>query len=137
MWKLLGWAVGGVAIVGVGLVAINLVTAPLRVANMAMNSATGVIGQTLDPNNVIQKYEWFHDAHAVYRARIPQIQTTKRAMAEETNAAEKARLRIELNAQQQNCRNIVTQYNSNATKTNQSIFMGREAPPSLEIRACE
>lgn len=136
MWKIIGWVAGIAVLVPVGFFALNLLTAPVKVANMALNSATGVIERTVDPNNVIVKYEWFHDAHGAFKARIPQIKATKAALADEKDANMRGSLRVELSAQQQNCRDIVTKYNANATKTNVSIFMGTTTPPSLNIEEC-
>lgn len=125
-------AIGGVclAIVGGGFFLLNVVTQP-------MQTVGGVMNRTFDADNVIAKYEWFHDAHGQYQSRVNQIAASKRMFADEKDTAERSRLRIELVAQQQSCRDIVTRYNANATKTNVSIFQGREAPSSLNIQTCE
>jgi hypothetical protein len=110
---------------------------PLFLANTAVSTAKGVVSKTMDPNNVITKYEYFHDANAQYLSRRNQIIQSKTFLVVEQDPAEKQRLRIELAAQQQSCRDLVTRYNANATKTNVSIFQGREAPESLNIQTCE
>lgn len=120
-------ALGGLAIVG-GMVgtATSVVTAPGR-----------VIQKTLETNNIIQKYEWFHDANGVIEARVRQIATHTALLDAESNEGEKRRLRLEVSAMKQSCRALVQQYNANATKTNQSIFMGREAPSGFDPNYCE
>lgn len=120
-------ALGGLAIVG-GMVgtATSVVTAPGR-----------VIQKTLETNNIIQKYEWFHDANGVIEARVRQIATHAALLDAESNEGEKRRLRLEVSAMKQSCRALVQQYNANATKTNQSIFMGREAPSGFDPNYCE
>jgi len=125
-------AIGGVclAIVGGGIFALNAVMRP-------MQTIGGVMDRTFNADNVIAKYEWFHDAHGQYQARVNQIAASKRMFADEKDSAERSRLRIELAAQQQSCRDLVTRYNANSTKTNVSIFQGREAPSSLNIQTCE
>jgi hypothetical protein len=125
-------AIGGfcLGIVAGGAFLLNVATQPLRTAG-------GVINRTFDADNVIAKYEWFHDAHGQYQARVNQIVSTRQMYIEEKDVAERSRLRIELSAQRQSCRDIVTRYNANATKTNVSIFQGREAPSSLNIQTCE
>jgi len=125
-------AIGGVclAIVGGGIFALNAVMRP-------MQTIGGVMDRTFNADNVIAKYEWFHDAHGQYQSRVNQITATKRMFADEKDTAERSRLRIELAAQQQSCRDLVTRYNANSTKTNVSIFQGREAPSSLNIQTCE
>lgn len=97
-----------------------------------------VVGRTLETDNIITKYEWFHDANGTYKARVAQIIAKKRDVSDPTNdQSEKYRLRVELGAMQQSCRDIAQRYNANATKTNQSIFMGRDAPTQLNPSACE
>lgn len=125
-------AIGGVClgVVAGGVFLLNVATQPLRTVG-------GVMNRTLDPDNVIAKYEWFHDAHAQYQSRVNQIASTRQMFTEEKDQAEKQRLRIELVAQRQSCRDIVTRYNANSIKTNVSIFQGREAPSSLNIQTCE
>jgi len=97
-----------------------------------------VIERTMQPDNIINTYEWFHDANANYKARVAQIAAKKRDVsAPDNDSAERFRLRTELGAMQQSCRDIAQRYNANAMKTNRSIFMGREAPETLNPTACE
>lgn len=129
LMKFAGWSF--VAILGIGIAgaAIKTVMAPI-------NAASGVVSRTLDPDNIINRYEWYHDAYGVYKSRVNQIQVSKADLAA-SDPAERNRVRIELRAQQQNCRQLAEQYNANATKTNQSIFMGRTAPRRLDSAECE
>lgn len=116
----------GLALVGgVGFI-FNLASQPAR-----------VVAKTFDADNMIQNYEFFHDANNAVKARVGQIASHKSIIADNTDASEKPRLRIELAAMQQSCRDLVGRYNSNATKTNRSIFMGREAPAALNQSICE
>lgn len=136
--KMIFAAVGIVATVGVGSCAVNLMMAPVHMANMAVNSATGVVSKTLDPNNVIRKYEWFHDVNNTIGARVNQIKSSKSFLADTPKGSDEYnRVRMELGAQQQSCRQMVADYNANATKTNVSIFMGKEAPSNQNPAVCE
>lgn len=108
---------------------VSIVTSPLR-------TVSGVIERTMNPDNVLSTYEAFHDRWKGYEARLGQIAETRADLANETNAGEKARLRVDLGAQRQSCREIAAAYNANAIKTNRSIFLGREAPASLNMEAC-
>lgn len=96
-----------------------------------------IITKTLNPDNVIHNYEWFHDTNNAVQARVAQIKQQKQWLADTTDVAEKNKLRIELGAQQQSCRDLTAKYNANATKSNRSIFMGRDAPLGLDAGACE
>lgn len=126
---------GILGIIGLGAVAVlgNLVGTATSVA-----TAPGrVVQQTMGTNNIITNYEWFHQAHAVYSTRVSQAHAHARFLNAETDPAEKIRLRMELSAMQQSCRELATTYNARATMTNRSVFMGREAPTSLDPQACE
>lgn len=134
--KMALYGIGAVALIAVGTVTINLITAPARLANMAVNSATGVVSKTLDPNNVITRYEWFHDANGTFNLRISQIAIQKGAVANEKDASERSRLNVELRGLQASCLKLANEYNANATKTNVSIFQGRDAPTNLNPQEC-
>lgn len=96
-----------------------------------------VVTKTFDADNIIANYEFFHDANNQTKARVGQIRAHKAIIADNTDAGEKNRLRIELAGMQQSCRDLVGRYNANATKVNRSIFMGREAPDTLNQSICE
>lgn len=117
--------IGVVAIVPV----VSIVTQPLR-------SAAGVTSRTFDSGNMIRTYELFHDRHQGYLARLRQIADTERMLAAESSGDERFRLRVELGAQRQSCRDLASAYNADAAKTNRVIFQGREAPESLSLERC-
>lgn len=110
---------------GVGFI-FNLASQPAR-----------IVAKTFDADNVIHNYEWYHDANNQVVARLGQIRAHKGIIADNTDASEKTRLRIELAAIQQSCRDLVGRYNANATKINRNIFMGRSAPESFNPSTCE
>jgi hypothetical protein len=121
--------VAAVAAISVGASVLSIATAPLR-------SASGVVNRTLDADNVIRTYELFHDRYNGFESRKRQIAETQAILNGETDQREKQRLRIDLGAQRQSCRDIAAAYNSDATKTNRSIFKGREAPEQLNMADC-
>jgi len=131
--KIIAWVLAGLIGLGALAVALNAVGTFSSVA-----TAPGrVIQRTMQTDNIINNYEWFHQAHAAYQTRVSQIQRHKVFYNSETNADEKRRLRIELVGMQQSCRELATTYNARATMTNRSIFMGREAPEELNPQLCE
>lgn len=95
-----------------------------------------VINKTLETNNVIQSYEWFYDTNAAYISRLNQLNQYKEFMAAEEDKFERRRVRIELAAMQQTCRDIATRYNANSEKMNKSIFKGWELPNTLSVEVC-
>ena len=128
IWGWTLWAILFFAVVGAVGWAVHLMSVP-----------GAIVSKTMTPDNILYNYEWFHDFNGQYKARVNQIKGQKDAMASigETSVAEKIRLQQELGAIRQSCRDIVTRYNANATKTNRSIFMGKESPTSLDIATCE
>lgn len=137
MGKIVLWAVLGVLglfmVGGVLSVTGNI----FKTATVAATAPGKVIQQTLQTDNIIHKYEWFHDTNAAYTAKLGQIRTHKDLLGTASSSGETSRLNIELAAMKQACRDLVTRYNANSTKTNVEIFRGREAPESLVIETCE
>jgi hypothetical protein len=106
--------------------AIAMLTAPMNVAR-----------ETLRTDNIINNYEWFHDASQQFTARTRQVAERQTWLAGEGEAGEKNRLRIELGAISQSCRELAARYNANAMKSNRSLFMGRNVPTNLDAGLCQ
>ena len=123
-------AVVGMIAIGVGIFTVNIITQPMR-------TASGIMNKTLSADNVITNYEWFHNANGQYLSRVNQIKVSKTNMKDETDKPEQQRIRIDLNAQQQSCRDLATRYNANSEKINVSIFKGWSLPSTLDINTCE
>lgn len=119
-----------------GVVLCVLVGAAAWMINVASQPAA-IAAKTLDADNVVTSYEWFHDAHGNYLARVAQVRQFKAMLMDEKDGAEKSRLRIEVAAIQQACRDLAQHYNANAGKSNRSVFMGRDMPLSLDAASCE
>ena len=124
-------ALGSLVVVG-----FNMLVTPAAMVNTAVNSANNVVSKTLDADNVITKYEWFHDANGVFQTRVQQIANLKQAVHDEADPHEHTRLGVELRGVQNSCLKIVNEYNANASKTNVSIFQGRNVPPTLDPAKC-
>lgn len=131
--KIFLWLLGSFGALFAAVMAFNV----LNTASSVATAPGRVVQQTMQTDNIINNYEWFHQAHANYQSRLRQIVGHRHFYNAETNAAEKARLRMELSAMQQSCRELANTYNARATMTNRSIFMGREAPAELNPAACE
>lgn len=127
--------------VGLGIVAvIGVVSVGAIWMNAGVTVATApaaIVSKTFDPNNVIHNYEWFHDTNGAFKARVNQVKAHRQLVQSEPAGKERSRLSIELAGMQQSCRELAERYNANAQKTNRSIFMGREAPESLNPNLCE
>lgn len=114
------------AVGGIGFTILNLMAQPGR-----------VLQKTLDADNIIANYEWYFDANAQVSARVSQIAGHRSILAEATGDSEKNRLRIELAAIQQSCRDLTQRYNNNAMKLNDGLFRDWRLPKALDPSACE
>lgn len=88
--KIVLFVIGGIG----GLVALLLA---LNFAGTVSSVATApgrVIQRTMETNNIITNYEWFHQTHAAYTGRVSQIRVHKSLLASETDQIERNRLRI-------------------------------------------
>jgi hypothetical protein len=128
--SLIWYVLVGVLLTGLGIFG-------MRLLFVAPNAAVGVVEKTLDPNNIVHKYEWFFDTAGVINARVAQLQAHKKLVDTEPDAKEKSRLRIELAGVQQSCRDLVQSYNANASKVNVSIFKTDATPVSFSASICE
>jgi hypothetical protein len=116
-------AVVGVSLIGAGA---SVGTAPGR-----------MVSDTMRTQNIKQSYEYFHDASNNFEASVAQVTQYKAFVQSETDAAERSRLRIEMAAIQQGCRNLAAEYNSNSAKVNHGIFRGTSTPSALNSSRCE
>jgi hypothetical protein len=97
-----------------------------------------IVSKTFDADNVITSYEYYRDAYGNFQARTAQVTQFKKLMATaDVDQQEKNRLRIEVAAIQQSCRDLAQKYNANANKVNKSIFMGTSVPANLNAGECE
>jgi hypothetical protein len=129
-WGCIGLAVGAFLIaapIGCGIYSTfsSVTTAPSRVIN-----------RTLQTTNIIQNYEWFFDTNAQFKTRLQQVRDQEAAMADETDKAERERLRIELNTIRYSCRDLANTYNANSEKQNRALFKSRGLPATLDQEEC-
>ena len=96
-----------------------------------------IMSKTLDADNVLSSYEWYRDAWGNIKSKKSQIGQFKGLLKNEQNPGESTRLRIELAAIQQSCRDLTNRYNANANKINKRIFMGTTVPESVDTGDCE
>jgi hypothetical protein len=126
-----------VAIGVAALIAIPVGLNAIGVFNTVATAPGRVINKTLQTDNIIFNYERFFDVNANYTARVAQITEYKPVLAGETDPAEKSRLRTELSAMKQSCRELANGYNADAQKLNRSLFRDNKLPEQLDVTACE
>ena len=116
--------------------AIGLIGNSVGLFTKAISTPARVISKALDTDNVIHKYEWFHDVNAAYDAKLDQVVQYKSMYTSEEDKSERIKLRTEMAAMQQVCRKLATKYNANSEKMNVSIFKGWSLPPTLSYEVC-
>jgi len=122
---ILGIGATAVAIGGLALI-LNLGSQPARMA-----------AKTFDADNMLQNYEWYHDVNGNFLARTAQVRQFKGLLATENDPPEHSRLRMEMAAMQQSCRELARRYNANSAKINRGLFRGASLPENLNSGECE
>lgn len=126
----------GALVVG-GLIALPIAFAAYSTFSSVATAPSRVINKTLQTDNIIFNYERFFDVNANFTSRVAQIKQYKEFLATETDPSEKIRLRTEMAAMQQSCRELATKYNADSQKMNRSLFKDKDLPYTLNIAECE
>ena len=126
----------GALIVG-GLIALPLAFGAYSTFSSVATAPSRVINKTLQTDNIIFNYERFFDVNASFTSRSAQVKQYKEFLATETDPREKIRLRTEMAAMQQSCRELATKYNADSQKMNRSVFKDSDLPYTLNIAECE
>lgn len=112
--------------------------------NTAVNSGKGVIEKTVDPDNIIFNYEYFHDQYNSYLKLQSNALQAENAIKDFVNLAGERKNwtsddRMEYQMLQTRLIGIINQinecaskYNSASSKLNVKIFKDRSLPYSLE-----
>jgi hypothetical protein len=126
----------GALIVG-GLIALPIAFGAYSTFSSVATAPSRVINKTLQTDNIIFNYERFFDVNASFTSRSAQVKQYKEFLATETDPSEKVRLRTEMAAMQQSCRELATKYNADSQKMNRSVFKDSDLPYTLNIAECE
>ena len=126
----------GLLVVGV-LLAVPIAFSAYSTFSTVVSAPSRLVNKTLETGNIIFNYERFFDINANYNARSAQVKQYKGFLASETDHDEKIRLRTEMAAMQQSCRELVTKYSADSEKMNRSLFKDKSLPYTLNISDCE
>ena len=111
--------------------------------NTSTDSVNGVIDKTLDSNNVIYNYEYFHQANQDIRAmdiKIIDAKTAAKAFSDQfanrkdmdrEDKTEQDRLNSIVLGLQQERQNMVATYNARSQMANRDIFKGNDLPQHI------
>lgn len=126
-----------VALWTAGIIALPVAFGAYSTFSSVVTAPSRVINKTLQTDNIIFNYERFFDVNANFTSRVAQVKQYKEFLATETEPTEKVRLRTEMAAMQQSCRELATKYNADSQKMNRSLFKDKDLPYTLNIAECE
>ena len=131
----IGWKIILIIVVIAGVVTVGrIVLFPLWFANKAMDTVTGVIDRTLDPDNAIQNYEWFKQMYEDIQAtdnKIVNAEMTTEQFKEDAGPRENwgfedknehSRLNTVVLGLRNHRESMVAQYNARSRMVNRKIF---------------
>jgi hypothetical protein len=126
-------------------VLIKVLFFPAHVANKAVDTATGVVDQTLDADNAIANYEQFKDLYNGAKAQAQNIKNAEKSI-EDLKALygdpstwtkdvreEYAFLKQNMDGYLMQYQSIVKEYNANSSKVNRSLFKDKDLPAELPL----
>ena len=121
------WQIGALVVFAPTLVvAISLLNKPAAIASKATNT-----------NRMIENYEWFYEAANNFGARTAQVRSFKTLLTKESDHAEQSRLRVDLAAVQQSCRDLAAKYEAQSGKVHVGYLKSKDLPQSLNEKECE
>ena len=126
----------GLAVAGL-LIGVPVAISAIGSFNSVATAPGRVVQETMKTSNIIDTYEGFFVRKGQYDTRLGQIADHKKLVEANTDPAEAARLRVELSAIRQSCRDLAVIYNANASMANKELFRSDELPAELSEAACD
>lgn len=137
--------IGRVVLLAVlGLLALGALVSCLNFATNPARQAGRVVSKTIDADNVIYNYEWFHRQYGDLQAMTPKLENAQGALNDFEQSAgprkgwqfddrqEHSRLSsIVLGLKNQRAE-IVQTYNARAEMSNRNLFIGKSLPDHVE-----
>lgn len=123
---------------GIALVVLGIILAPtLLVVISLLNKPAALVSKATDTTRMLQNYEWFYEAANNFTTRTAQVRTIREILAQETDPGEKQRLRVDLGAVQQSCRELAAKYEAQSGKLHVGYLKSRDLPETLNQKDCE
>lgn len=141
------WAMifGIVLLLTIAGIVVKVVFFPAHVADTAIDTAYGVVDQTLNANNALVNYEAFKDLYngakqqaANIKSAEQQIENLKATYGDPKTwtkdiREEHAFLQQNLEGYKMQYQSIVKQYNSDSSKLNRNLFKDKNLPAELPL----
>lgn len=102
-----------------------------------LNKPAALVSKATDTTKMLQNYEWFYEAANNFGARSSQVRSFKTLLQQESDQAERSRLRVDLAAVQQSCRELAAKYEAQSGKIHVGYLKSQSLPESLNAKECE
>jgi hypothetical protein len=125
------------------LAAFIIIVIGAKITISVIESGTGVIEKTINPDNVLYNYEWFKQQFEDYNALKQKIEIAEKSIQtfkedfpprEEWNYSDKneySRLRIILDGLEYQKQDVVSKYNARSKMVNRTLFKDNDLPFQL------
>jgi hypothetical protein len=130
-WHPIRWSIFAVLLIfGIwgASIAFGIVSLPFHAVDATVQTAHGVIDRTMNADNALEQYRWFHDASSTLDSFPVKIkQADKLEKWTEIHAPDRASSRMtELTGIEQTCTQLVADYNSRASRLDSGFFRNPE-----------
>lgn len=105
--------------------------------SMAFTKPVALVDAATDTNKMLANYEWFHEASAAYDSKLAQIANQHSFIKSQDDKAEAGRLRVEMGAMQQSCRDLVAKYKAKTGEVHVGFLKSKSLPETLSPEGCE
>lgn len=135
----------GLVFIFILVIATKIMFFPVNVADKVVNTANGVIDQTLTANNVLANYEQFKDLYNGAKSQVQNIKNAEKGISELKSMYGEAStwskdVRAEYSHSKENVdgyvmqyQSLVKEYNSNSSKVNRNLFKDKKLPSELPL----
>lgn len=109
----------------------------LAIGVASLNKPAELVNKATDTTQMLANYEWFYEAANNFTARAAQVRSFKSLLTSETDHAEQSRLRVDLSAVQQSCRELAAKYEAQSGKIHVGYLKSKDLPEILNAKECE
>ena len=119
-----------------------ILAVPVALSGFALWSSVftkpvALLNKATDTTKMLANYEWFYEASNNFQSRVAQVKQFKTLVAGETDKGELSRLRVDLSAVQQSCRDLSAKYSAQSGKLHVGYMKSNTLPETLNMKECE
>ena len=107
------------------------------VVNAPVTKTASLVDKATNTDKMLANYEWFNESATAFDARVKQIRVQRKMFDDETDKGERQRLRMELSAVQQTCRDLAARYAAKTNEIHVGYLKSKNLPETLSAEQCE